>query len=237
MAKDKVGKTLSSLSEVDKEIQEYRVKLSAMNETQENLTSDLSQTQQRLEDLEAAFKDADQRRKLEEERLKEEETKIIERRRQLTTIGGAKSAKLVERELDIATRVLETMEKTTMEAIEASDVLREQVSGFSDRAAHISQELERLTEENQPEIESIGKDLAKLDKQRVALLSKLDARLQSLYDRVNKRYPGEAISFAGDGACNSCFRALPQQTYNQVMAGNVLIQCPGCSRILIYSLD
>ena len=52
--------------------------------------------------------------------------------------------------------------------------------------------------------------------------------------RVNTRYPGEAVAAANKGSCRSCFRALPAQTYNQVLAGNILIQCPGCSRILVY---
>ena len=237
MAKDKVGKTLSALSEVDSEVAQLRGRENSIQTKMQEVTSELSQVVARIEELDLGRVDAEKRHSHEELRLKEEENKIIERRKQLTSIGGAKSAKLVERELDIATRVLETLEKSATEAFDSLDNIKAQLADISDRRSNLSQSLEELQKEASPELEEITKSLSKLNRQREGLLEKLEPRLQSLYSRVNERYPGEAVAVAGDGACQSCYRALPQQRYNQIMAGNVLIQCPGCSRILVYSLD
>lgn len=237
MAKDKVGKTLSSLSEVDREVATLRNRKKHIETQHEDISSELSQVITRLDELDTGRIEAEKKHTFEEQRLKEEETKIVERRKQLTTIGGAKSAKLVERELDIATRLLESLEKTATEAFESLDNIKAQLSDISDRRSGLEQSLEELKKESAPEIEEIEKNLGKLNKQREGLLEKLEPRLQGLYSRVNERYPGEAVAVAADGACQSCCRALPQQRYNQIMAGNLLIQCPGCSRILVYSLD
>lgn len=237
MAKDKVGKTLSALSEVDREIATFRNRRKAIENNQEDITAELAQVVTRLDELDTARVDAEKKHTYEEQRLKEEETKIVERRKQLTTIGGAKSAKLVERELDIATRLLEGLEKNATEAFENLDNIKAQLSDISDRRSGLEQSLEELKKESTPELEEIEKNLGKLNKQREGLLEKLEPRLQSLYSRVNERYPGEAVAAAEEGACQSCCRALPQQRYNQIMAGNLLIQCPGCSRILVYSLE
>ena len=237
MAKDKVGKTLSALSDVDSEMAQFRNRQRAIENQQAEITSELAQVVARIEELDTARVDAERKHGHEEQRLKEEEAKIIERRKQLTSIGGAKSAKLVERELDIATRILETLEKSATEAFEALDNIKAQLADISDRRSQLDQSLDESKKESVPELAEIEKNLNKYNKQREGLLEKLEPRLQSLYSRVNERYPGEAVAVAGDGACQSCYRALPQQRYNQIMAGNVLIQCPGCNRILVYSLD
>ena len=72
------------------------------------------------------------RQALEEHRLKDEEKKIVDRRKQLSAIGGAKSAKLMERELDIATRVLQTMEQNAVQTLEEVDRLQEQLDDEDD---------------------------------------------------------------------------------------------------------
>ena len=237
MAKDKVGKTLSSLSEVDKQIAQFVNRRTNIANQESSIKEEMTQVDSRLDELTILLKDAEEKHSAEESRLKEEEEKIIERRKQLTTIGGAKSAKLVERELDIATRTLEELEKAATEAFEELDNVKAQMADISDRKSSLVQGLEELTTETGPELEEIQKNVTKLTKQRDTQLKKLEPRLQGLYSRVNERYPGEAVAKAAEGSCQSCYRFLPQQRYNQIMAGNLLIQCPGCSRILVYGLD
>ena len=237
MAKDKVGKTLSSLSEVDKQIAQFVNRRTNIANQESSIKEEMIQVDSRLDELTVLLKDAEEKHSAEESRLKEEEEKIIERRKQLTTIGGAKSAKLVERELDIATRTLEELEKAATEAFEELDNVKAQMADISDRKSSLVQGLEELTTETGPELEEIQKNVTKLTKQRDTQLKKLEPRLQGLYSRVNERYPGEAVAKAAEGSCQSCYRFLPQQRYNQIMAGNLLIQCPGCSRILVYGLD
>ncbi len=237
MAKDKVGKTLSSLSEVDKQIAQFVNRRTNIANQESSYKEEMIQVDSRLDELTILLEEAQTKHSAEELRLKEEEEKIIERRKQLTTIGGAKSAKLVERELDIATRTLEELEKTATAAFEELDNVKAQMADIADRKSALVQSLEELTTETGPELEEIGKNVTKLSKQRDTQLKKLEPRLQGLYSRVNERYPGEAVAKAAEGSCQSCYRFLPQQRYNQIMAGNLLIQCPGCSRILVYGLD
>jgi len=237
VAKDKVGKTLSSLSEVDKQIAQFVNRKTNIANQESSYKEEMEQVDVRLDELTLMLKDSSAKHSEEEQKLKEEEEKIIERRKQLTTIGGAKSAKLVERELDIATRMLEELEKAATDAFEELDNVKAQMADISDRKSSLVQSLEDLTSETGPELEEIEKNVTKLSKQRDTLLKKLEPRLQSLYSRVNERYPGEAVAKAEDGSCKSCFRFLPQQRYNQIMAGNLLIQCPGCNRIMVYGLD
>lgn len=235
MSTSKVTNILFSLSETDKEIQQLSTAKQDIEEKRAVLLAELTRAKERLEMLEGAYKEGASRRALEEHRLKDEEQKIVERRKQLSAIGGAKSAKLMERELDIATRVLQTMEQNATQSQEEVETLKSQVEDARDQAEEFEKQYEELAKETESTLKDLEKDISKLDSTREKQLGKIDQRLKNLYRKVNTRYPGEAIAVARDGACRSCFRALPAQLYNQVMAGNMLIQCPGCSRILVFA--
>lgn len=230
-------KTLFALGELDKEIHELVEQKSAIEEKSDTFSARINAYRAKLEELENLHEESSSRQTLEEGRLREEEAKIVERRKQLTTLGGAKSAKLVERELDIATRVMETMEKTAMEAMEIAERVYQEKENLTERLSELEEEFSSDTEEGEGKLADFSKQIDSLTKKRETLLGKVDDRLKNLYNKVNMRYPGDGVSIVKAGACRSCFRSLPAQMYNQVIAGNMLLQCPGCSRILIYGGD
>lgn len=225
---------LLKLNTIDASILE---KEKAVKESAQTLEVVKGQVSKKTASLDTMKKDLQRAKDLhatEEKRLKEEEVKIVERRKQLTSLGGAKSAKLVERELDIAKRIMETLEQSAFQALESAETLGKKEEVLS---AEVD-ELKSRFEKAQSDFESIStateKELENLKKERKDIIVTLDARLQVLYKRVESRYRGDAIALAESGSCRSCFRALPAQTFNQVIAGYNLIQCPGCSRILVH---
>ena len=232
---NKVTSILFSLSETDREIQSLIEQKLDIEERRAVLLADLTRAKERLEQLDGLYREGASKHALEEHRLKDEEQKIVERRKQLTAIGGAKSAKLMERELDIATRVLQTMEQNAIQTMEEIEGIKSQLAAAQALSESSEKEFEELTQETDDTLKTLEKNITKLDSVREKQLAKIDQRLKNLYRKVNTRYPGEAIALAKSGACRSCFRALPAQLYNQVMAGNMLIQCPGCSRIMVFS--
>lgn len=235
LVKTKLSQILFSLSATDKEIRDLTQRKNEVETGRHSVFADLTRSKDRLKDVESIHRDVAARSGADENRLRDEEAKIIERRKQLTALGGAKSAKLVERELDIATRVLESLEKTAMEAIQESERVGGELKDLQERVHTLELEFENLTQSSEQELGEIEKKLESLNDERQSSSTKLDDRLRNLYNKVNTRYPGEAVAVAKSGACRSCYRALPAQTFNQVMAGNLLIQCPGCSRILVYT--
>ena len=234
MVNEKINKVLLSLSEADREIFSVLGRKGEVEATINKFETELEMRRKQLAELEAAAKEGTTRQVLEEHRLQDEQQKIMERRRQLTTIGGAKVGKIMEREIDIAGKALQSLEERAMKAVEEADQLGTQVDEMQAAVKEIEEEYKSTAPEHEKVIKECDKELKGLNKQRETLYKKLDERLQRLYARVQGRYPDGAVAPTTKGACRSCFRALPAQTYNQVMAGNMLIQCPGCMRILVY---
>ena len=149
-------------------------------------------------------------------------------------MSGAKVAKLVEREIDIANRTLETLESSALKAVEETESLEGNLKEMKESLESLEKELEDMGAEIENGIKNADKEISSSAKEREKFLGKLPDGLFRLYKRVQTRYPAGAVSLAIEGACNTCHRALPLQTYNQIMAGNDMMQCPSCARILVY---
>jgi len=228
-----VTDTLLQLCDLDAQLHvldQQRIELTSERDT---LAADLNFKRRRLAELENAHKEGRLKQVMEQHRLRDENEKIVNRRKQLTAVGGAKVAKYVEREIDIASRSLEAMEASAIRALQEVDQLEGQLQPQRTDVEKLELEFEGFSQQATEKLTSLEKELKSLAKDRDNATLLVDERLLRLYNRVRTRYPAEAVARALEGACQSCSRALPSQTYNQILAGNLLIQCPGCSRILV----
>lgn len=194
---------------------------------------EIAALKQSADQLEAQKALGSTRQELEQSRLKDEERKIVERRKQLTALGGTRGAKLVEREIDIATRTLQTMEQKALTAMAEVDGYDAKIAVLRTQLDEKQLAFEEANAQDDSRMAELEKEIKTLSDERDQLAQQLEDRTRNLYNRVNQRYTGTAVAKAEAAACRACFRSLPAQTFNQVLAGNVLIQCPGCSRILV----
>ena len=228
-----LSKSLLSLVEADREIVKLNSERNEIISSQKGLSSEIEEHASALGECQTLLELRKAQQEEESQRLKAEEIRLSEQRRQLTALGS-KSAKLVERQIDIASQTLQQMEERTMKIIEEVEDLEAQAASLKDTVDNLESKLKDEAEDNSNRVSEIEKEVAGFAKARDAAIGKLDERLERLYTRVHTRYPDSAISIAQKHSCRSCFRALPSQMYNQIMAGNMSIQCPGCSRILVY---
>ncbi len=225
---------LLALRDTDSNIVSLETEVKNLRTESEKILERLSINEKALNTIEEKLEVASKHHTVEEEKLKEEERKISERRKALSAIGGNKSAKLAQRELDIAKRLIETLENNVISAMGVVEDLEKKKSHL----IAIVNELTELSDNKGAEvinrIQEAEVELNSFKEVRKNSLGELEPRLASLYKRVESRYRGDAIAEAESGSCKCCFRSLPNQTFNQVMAGYNLLQCPGCSRILVH---
>ena len=232
---NKLGQHLLSLSQRDSRICQLHYRQKELLARRSSLQEEVAALRVELTEKEAASCDVAARQALEDHRLKEEQAKIVERRKQLAAIGGAKVAKMMEREIDIAAKAIQSLEEAAIKVMEEAEVLNKEVTLLREQLEASEKALAEETPAADQELSSIENDLRIVNSERDGMFRELEPRLQRLYQRVQGRYPGSPVALASKSSCRACFRALPQQTYNQIMAGYYLIQCPGCARILIYT--
>ena len=66
----------------------------------------------------------------------------------------------------------------------------------------------------------------------------LKAEFLNIYEAIknNNKFP-VVIPVHDNHACTGCFRILPPQQFNELLSGEIFMQCPICSRILYYKQD
>lgn len=76
--------------------------------------------------------------------------------------------------------------------------------------------------------------LAGLLAERAELVKTIEPRLLATFEQVAKGRKGIGIARVADGLCQACRVRLRPHLYNQVRAGDQIIQCESCVRILYY---
>lgn len=229
--------TLQQISNLDAEIASTRHRLKEVDEAMGKIQTEITQSKTAVQSAQADYdaKLADQTAK--DSQLKEEQRNIVERRKRLSSLGGTKGAKLLEREIDIAARTVHAMEQTLLQAMEQTENAMHKLELSKSQLDELNEQLKDFEQKEGIEAEEIKGRLDTLQKKREELIATVEPRVKTTYLRVFQRYQGPAIAIAEGGSCRTCFRALPAQTFNQIAMGAVSIQCPGCSRILISVAD
>lgn len=230
---NKINKALNSLAEADKVRNELVLERDGVLESRAQLQEKILHQNNLLEEAEMEL---ERKRTVQSEQsntLKSEELKLVEQRKQLSSMG-TKSAKYVEKQIDLASQNLGQLEERAVKAMEEVEVLNVKCKEIKETIESLDAQLKAEEEASSSRLDEIEKEVKKLDKTRNSSFSALDDRFKSLYDRVHVRYPDSVIAKVDKGSCRSCFRSLPKQTYNQILSGSMLLQCPDCNRILVH---
>lgn len=228
---------LLALSDADREIVLLSNRKADTEAGLKSRQSAISQEKQRLVLLDKAHSERAQRQTAHESKLREAEKRVVERRKQLNDMGGAKAAKNLEREIDASTKFISGLEEELLKLMD--DAEKAKAVADTQRAL-----IERLEGELAGELEKAKTILTEVEEKlsghvatRDALAAETESVSLRLYDRVRTKYPVGAVAIAENCSCLGCFRSLPPQLFNLVLAGGTLQQCPSCHRILVLRVE
>ncbi len=170
-----------------------------------------------------------------EEKLKEIEYKIKQKNEELFSgkftnpkelFGFQKEMKILEEKKDEKeTEVLTFMEKYEKIKEETKNLKKE----LEKSVKKIETKIERLKKEN----EKTKKQYQKLQEEREDIIQKLDKSYYILYEDL-KRKKEVSVVPVKNNICNGCYLALPEEIISKVKAGESIVTCPNCGRILYW---
>jgi len=138
----------------------------------------------------------------------------------------------LQADIDSLKRRRNTLEDQALEAMEA---LEQAQKGHeeSDRAVGDLAEQYGVEREDmgarRSELES---EIARLEEQRAQDAGEVDPSLLRLYEELRSTRAGRAVAKVEGGACQGCRISLPMNVQQRARAGNAVVQCPSCERIL-----
>lgn len=98
-------------------------------------------------------------------------------------------------------------------------------------------ELEQERAKIDEETEARRQMLTDLKKQETSTIPGLDEELLFKFERIIRSKAGEGIVPIRNGVCTGCQMILPNQFVNDVRAGEEILFCPYCSKIVFHTED
>jgi predicted nucleic acid-binding Zn-ribbon protein len=120
----------------------------------------------------------------------------------------------------------------TLVEIDRAEADLAQVESFTGTMTTVWEEDQRRLNAEKAELEP---EVERLQAQRDTDSTHLDRAALSLYQALRDRRAGVAVSNVERGMCGGCRITLPTSTLKKARAGNELVQCVSCERLLVVS--
>ena len=205
---------------------------------------------QQLNSLKQSLKDADETvaatkneldenlkdQKLRELDIADNNTKIAKYKNQLLTIETNKEYKALNSEINHLEKKNSGVDDDLIGLMEAESELREHLDEENKAQKKASDELKANEEKLEKEIQEVKKDIEDLKGKRNDMAKDLPRDIIRRYAALIKNKNRKAVVFNDNNACSGCGYTIRPQVAIDIKAGNSVIYCESCGRILVSHL-
>ena len=215
------------LQVIDRKRKEGPVKIQAL---EEELKMVEDQANGELDKVDAIKKE---RREVEHE-ITDMEGRIDKSREKLANIKSNKEYGAVLKEIEDLERKKATLEDRALQIMEEIESLDAKYADIKKRSESHRKKFGADQKAVQKEMEALDVVFEKQEKERIRIRKHIDDDLLRLYDNLSIHKGGISVSSVLKGICQTCHMGIPQQKFNELMRGDVLMNCPHCGRIMYW---
>jgi predicted nucleic acid-binding Zn-ribbon protein len=151
----------------------------------------------------------------------------------MDTITTHREYEALDKEIRDATELEQQVRKDLQKEEKLLAELNENLKQEEELISSQESELNAGRESLQQEIDSLKAEFDSLVKQEENLLPGIDPEIIFKFQRIIKSKKSGIVAVKGN-VCDGCHMILPAQFANEVHAGEKIVFCPYCSRILYY---
>jgi hypothetical protein len=225
---------LLRLEEADREIARLRAEVAALPRRVNEIETKLAGIDAEVEKWRRTLKEIETARRKQELDIQSQQQKISKYRDQMLSVKTNQEYRALGNEINFAEQEIRLIEDKILEGMLEAE-RRERELKSAEAAQKLQRaEVEREKSQAHARNEEDQKRLSELSPQRDGLRKRIDPDLLRHYDRVLK-LRGSAMAEARDQMCLACNVHLRPQVYLDVMAGEQVLTCDSCSRILFFN--
>ena len=229
-----VIKNLISLQGCDCELQAISRKMKEGPARIKTLEEELKQVEEKANsELDKAEAIQKERREIEQE-IADVESRTEKSREKLANIKSNKEYGAALKEIEDLERKKTALEDRALQLMEEIESLDEIYSDIKERSQRHREKFEADQKMVQKEMKDLDKAYKKNEKEKNRIRKDIDKDLLKLYDNLSNHKGGISISSVLKGVCQTCHMGIPQQKFNELMRGDVLMNCPHCGRIMYW---
>ncbi len=232
MAQPGLLKNIVALSKIDVEL--FRVEAErkkGATETKKRQDA-LKALESQIQSKDKVLHDKRERLQKEEKLIADEQAKLIAQRKQVGTLGSAKTQQAAERNIEHVGRSLNQREEALVKLMDELKPLDEEVKKLQETLSGMRVELQAFEKTCAEHVAGAEERAAKVRNDRAPAAALISPRELQIYDRTRERLPLDPVVPALETRCGCCAMALGPQVLVQVSREETLVRCPGCQRIL-----
>ncbi|RDU63624.1 zinc ribbon domain-containing protein [Helicobacter ganmani] len=232
-----MNKHLSQLIEIanlDKEIDSFEPRIKEAKKELNCIEEEEESLKHEVEELESASRDISLSIAKNENHLEDLSLKLEEIANKAKLIKTEKESKALSLEEELAKEQitfaneeiarLNTLIESKKDSI---DTLKEKINTLQIHQKEIAQKVEA-------EVEQVKEEQKKVFTQKELLVSKMDQKIISFYEKIRKWAKNTSVVPITRQACGGCFIRINDKIYSDVIRSDDIITCPHCGRILYF---
>jgi predicted nucleic acid-binding Zn-ribbon protein len=212
--------------------------LASLGAEREQLPRSIDETEQEAEDarrrLEVereAFAEFERSRRDQESELQDCEARRDRYRSQTAQVKTNEEYTALLHEIDAVTQRISELEEGILVAMVEIDERGERVTRMEAEETGLEQARQDRIKGFRERLEQVLQKIKEREAEREGWVGRLDASIQVHYRRIVGARGG-GIAHINGRTCATCYRDIPYETVNRVIAGEVHT-CPSCQRILV----
>lgn len=138
----------------------------------------------------------------------------------------------LQADVDQLKHQLSTVEDRDLAALAALETAQAEISAAEAELASMEQAWQAEQTGLRGQVKTLSAEIATHDAQRAEQAAAIDKELLAHYDHIRRAHQGRGVAKLDRNLCLGCRISLPVSTVNKARAGNTIVQCPNCERIL-----
>ncbi|MBI4294986.1 MAG: hypothetical protein HY669_02320 [Chloroflexi bacterium] len=148
------------------------------------------------------------------------------------SVRNPKELTALQQDAELLRKQYQGIEDRLLAVMVESDARQQEIDRDKQALARMEVEWQRSQAELAQEQASLKDTLEVMAKKRKELLSHIDHGDLEIYQALRDAKQGKAVARVEQGMCQGCRINLPTSELRLVRAGNCLVQCASCQRIL-----
>jgi hypothetical protein len=224
---------LYRLQQVDSQMDRIRARLKMIQETLEN-DLELRSATEAVAAAESKHKESERALRQSEAEVEKQRIKIEQAEASLYggQVHNPKELQDLQKDVVSLKRYHETLEERELDAMAAAETTENELQRSREKLESIRSNLGRQNRDLAIESEALNRDLERLESERKAVMSDLDAPAVNAYNLLRQQKRGIAVTVISDSSCSACGTTLTASQLQSVHSTSQLFNCPTCGRIL-----
>lgn len=222
---------LIKLSEVDTSLARILAQHKQLEQKKEEEAANANRIKREFEDKNLETEKRRAKYQEEENRISEENQKLVERRKVLSSFSNYKVQQSAQKEIELAAKQLAAQEEKLIVTLEEIENLEKEVAQLKESKESAEKQLKELFESAEGEIEALLARAKEKEEERQQLAASIDPANLNVYERIRNRHIDPLVPIQ-DGKCGGCFMQISAQMQVQISRADTLVKCRGCGRVL-----